>query len=62
MPCLQIFSGFTPDDDDGNDDTHRVIFERGESGKTGSDQLKQLERRTIGIHGIDSAHPSKTDL
>ena len=35
MPCLQIFSGFTPDDDDGNDDTQRVIFERGESGKTG---------------------------
>ena len=37
MPCLQIFSGFTPDDDDGNDDTHRVIFERGESG------LKSIE-------------------
>ena len=35
MTCLKISSGFPPDGDDGNDDIHRVIFERGESGKTG---------------------------
>ena len=54
MTCLKISSGFPPDGDDGNDETHRAIFKEVKVVKL-VNELKQLKRRTMGIHGIVSA-------